>query len=254
VQEETTTNNREKVLILCRAVPEESTKYFRVVCAAGVNTDGELRRIYPVPFKPFVFGGGIPFHKKEWIVANLYPPDDKRDKRPESKRIDMNSIKVLAKADDDEVRKLIRRNLSVNIASIESSGASLGFIKPKILDYECEVISTEVRDEQSEVTLDGFGPVNMIKLKQESVYHFECQMRQDCSCQNQPHRMGIHDWEANELYRNVVGRDKDPKVIQAKMRLKWFDFMKTRDLYFMMGTHHRWKNWLVVSVLYLRPK
>jgi hypothetical protein len=65
--------------------------------------------------------------------------------------------------------------------------------------------------------------------------------------------MGIHDWEVNELYRNVVSRDKDHKTIEAKMRQKWFDWMKDeRETYFMMGTHHRWKNWLVVSVLYLK--
>ncbi len=34
------------------------------------------------------------------------------------------------------------------------------------------------------------------------------------------------------------------------MRQKMFDWMKNRDLFFMMGTHHRWHNWLVVSVLY----
>jgi hypothetical protein len=183
----------------------------------------------------------------------LYPPDDKRDKRPESRRIDMSSVKVIGHADDEQVKRVIKSNLSVNIGQIEASGATLGFIKPRILDYECEVISTEVRDEQESVTLDGSPPSDMIKLKQESIYHFECQMRQDCSCANQSHKMGIHDWEANELYRNVISRDKDPAVIKAKMRQKWLDWMKTRDLYFMMGTHHRWKNWLVVSVLYLKP-
>ena len=210
-----------------------------------------MRRIYPVPYKPFVPKGGIPFSKKDWIEADLSSPDDKRDKRPESRKIDMNSVKVLSRIDDNEVRKTVKSHLSVNIAEIEAAGASLGFIRPRILDYECEVISTEVTDEEHKETLFG-EPVNMVKLKQESIYHFECQMREGCTCANQPHKMGIHDWEANELYRNVVGRDKDPKVIAAKMRLRWFDFMKTRDLYFMMGTHHKWKNWLVVSVLYPR--
>jgi hypothetical protein len=164
----------------------------------------------------------------------------------------MASVKVIGHADDELVKKVIKSNLSRNIGEIEAAGASLGFIKPRILDYECEVISTEVKEEQDSVSLDGAPPSDMIKLKQESTYHFECQMCQGCSCANQPHKMRIHDWEANELYRNVIGRDKEPEVIKAKMRQKWFDWMKTRDLYFMMGTHHRWKNWLVVSVLYPR--
>jgi hypothetical protein len=50
-----------------------------------------------------------------------------------------------------------------------------------------------------------------------------------------------------------VEKTKDPSEITAKMRQKWFDWMKDeRDTYFMMGTHHRWKIWMIVSVLYLR--
>lgn len=165
----------------------------------------------------------------------------------------MASIKVLNKADDNEVRKIIKSNLAVNIGEIEASGASLGFIKPKLQDYELNIESTEVKDEQMLITEEGLGTQNMIKLKQESIYHFVCQNRSGCTCLNQPHRMGIHDWEVNELYRNVVERDKDHKTIESKMRQKWFDWMKNeRETYFMMGTHHRWKNWLVVSVLYLK--
>jgi hypothetical protein len=63
--------------------------------------------------------------------------------------------------------------------------------------------------------------------------------------------MEIHDWEANELYRNITRTDKNVSSIKDKMRRKWIDWMteKKRDIYFMMGTHHRWKVWMIVSVL-----
>jgi hypothetical protein len=245
----------EKILILCRAIPEESKKYFQTVCVAGVNDKWQLRRLYPVSFKPFVAGGGIPFHKKEWVSVNVSPSDDKRDKRVESRKIDISSVRVLKKADDNEVRSMVKPFLSVNIGSIEAS-ESLGFIRPKIIDYELKIISTEVTDEQTLITEEGdIGPRNMTKLKQESIYRFVCQDRSGCTCLNQPHRMEIHDWEVNELYRNVVTRDKDPGIIAAKMRQKWFDWMKNeRDVYFMLGTHFLYKTWMIVSVLYLRPK
>ncbi len=247
---------REKVLVLCRAIPEESKKYFQVVCVAGITDKSELRRIYPIPFKPFVAGGDIPFHKKQWIRANLYPPSDKRDKRPESRKIDLQSVEVLNKEDDDRIRSITKPLVSLNIDSIQQSGASLGFIKPKILDYDLDIISTEVEDEQLQITEDGvLAPREMIKLKQESIYRFVCRNRSDCSCLNQPHRMEIHDWEVNELYRHVVERTQNHNEIRAKMRQRWFDWIKNeRDTYFMMGTHHRWKNWMIVSVLYLRKK
>jgi hypothetical protein len=240
---------------MCRAIPEDSKKYFRTVCVAGVTATGEMRRLYPVPFKPFQRGAGIPFHKKDWIEADLSAPEDKRDQRRESRKVNMETIKVIERANDDQVKAVIIPQLSPSIASIEASGASLGFIKPRIIDYDIEIISTDLVDKQ-QVALNADGsvsPAGLVKLKQESKYTFSCAEKKSCTCIHSPHKMEIHDWEVNELYRNVIGRDKKPSVIEQKMKQKWFYWMtKERDMYFMMGTHHRWKNWMIVSVLYLR--
>jgi hypothetical protein len=167
----------------------------------------------------------------------------------------METIKVIERANDDQVKAVIIPQLSPSIASIEASGASLGFIKPRIIDYDIEIISTDLVDKQ-QVALNADGsvsPAGLVKLKQESKYTFSCAEKKSCTCIHSPHKMEIHDWEVNELYRNVIGRDKKPSVIEQKMKQKWFYWMtKERDMYFMMGTHHRGKNWMIVSVLYLR--
>ncbi len=31
---------------------------------------------------------------------------------------------------------------------------------------------------------------------------------------------------------------------------KFFDFMKTRDLYFFMGTHFRYGTWIIIGLFY----
>jgi len=240
---------------MCRAIPEDSKKYFRTVCVAGVTAKGEMRRLYPVPFKPFQRGAGIPFHKKDWIEADVSAPEDKRDQRRESRKVNMETIEVLEKADDDQVRATINSRLSPSIASIEASGASLGFIKPRVIDYDIEILSTELVDKQ-QVALNADGsvsPAGLVKLKQESKYTFLCAQKKSCSCRENPHIMGIHDWEVNELYRNIIERDKKTAIIEQKMKQRWFHWMtRERDMYFMMGTHHRWKSWMIVSVLYLR--
>ena len=65
--------------------------------------------------------------------------------------------------------------------------------------------------------------------------------------------MEIHDWEVSELYRHVVERDQNPKIIESKMRQRFFDWMKdTGDVYFTLGTHFVHKTWMVVSVIHLR--
>ena len=243
-------SEREKVLDLCRATPEDSTKYGQIACVAGVTKDGEFRRLYPVPFRPFARYGGIPFHKRDWIEADLYPPDDKRDKREESRKIDMRSVKVRDKEDYEDVRKRILRLLSPSIGAIENSGASLGFIRPRLLGYEFS-IAEEEKTEQLRFNPDGSLVEGMkVKLPQVSKYVFECADTSECGCGERPHRMQILDWEVNELFRNVRENTKGEAAIGHKMRKRMLDFMQTRDLYLMMGTHHRWKNWLVVSILY----
>jgi len=240
----------EKILVLCRAVPEESKKYFRTVCVAGITDAGHLRRIYPVVFKPFQPGAGIPFHKKHWMEAAVNPPEDKRDRRPESRKVELNTVKILNKATDDEIRGIVLRSLSPSVRAIQESGASLGFIKPKITEFDCIVHSTEELD-KSRVDLFGRIP-GKIKLGQESRYKFYCEKRAGC-CADRLHNMEIHDWEANELFRSIIRTEKKTILIRQKMRAKFYDWMvKERDMYFMMGTHHVFKTWMIVSVLYLR--
>jgi len=215
-----------------------------------MNERGEFRRLYPVPFKPLQAGGGIPFRKRDWIEARLLPPDDERDKRPESRKIDLNSVKLLGQEGYASVGEIIQKHLSPSVGSIRSSGASLGLIKPRILGFECTIQSTSEVHE-SQLDLEG-RPINRINLGQVSRYRFHCQNRKECWCRDRPHFMEIHDWEANELYRSIIRTDKKPASIRDKMRRKWIDWMreKKREVYFLMGTHHRWKVWMIVSVLY----
>lgn len=237
---------------MCRAIPEESTKYFQTVCVGGITDKKELRRLYPVQFKPFEISGGIPFKKKDWIQVDTSIPEDGRDKRKESRKIHMDTIKILYKIKDEELYHNIQPLISPSIGSLEKTDASLGIIKPKILDYQIDIISTSLVDKQLQITPQGFvAPKSMIKLGQESTYTFICGTQTNCSCKNQPHQLRVLDWEVNELYRNIVKRTENPIEIKLKMREKMLHWMKYERLtYFMIGTHHRWKTWMIISVLY----
>lgn len=103
----------------------------------------------------------------------MYPPDDKRDKRPESRKLDLSSVQILGSEDYNKIREIIHNHMSPSIRTIRDSGASLGFIKPRIVDYDCEIESTEELD-KSQVDLQG-RPLGKIKLEQTSRYKFFCQ-------------------------------------------------------------------------------
>ena len=40
-----------RTLILCKTYPSPSSRYAETSCVAGVTADGELIRLFPVPFR-----------------------------------------------------------------------------------------------------------------------------------------------------------------------------------------------------------
>ena len=48
---------QEEILITVKTYPTLSKKYHELVCTAGVNTEGEWRRLYPVQFRQLYSGG-----------------------------------------------------------------------------------------------------------------------------------------------------------------------------------------------------
>ena len=44
-------NQIEQILILAKTYPSPSAKHIETSCVAGINRNGEMRRLYPVPFR-----------------------------------------------------------------------------------------------------------------------------------------------------------------------------------------------------------
>jgi hypothetical protein len=105
----------------------------------------------------------------------VLPPDDNRDQRPESRKIDLGTVRIICQEDYESIRERIQEYLSTSVGSIKESGASLGLIKPVILGYDCTVQSTSEID-GSQLDLEG-RPLTRVNLGQISRYKFYCQDR-----------------------------------------------------------------------------
>ncbi len=90
---------KEKVFVLVKTYPTLSTKYFELVCTAGINEKGEWRRIYPIPFRQL---NEIEKYKKyQWIEVDI--KKDNSDNRPESfKLLSDSKIEILSKIGTDK--------------------------------------------------------------------------------------------------------------------------------------------------------
>jgi hypothetical protein len=59
----------ERLLILANTYPMPSTRYRETNCIAAINDKGQLRRLFPVPFR--LLEESSRFKKWEWITAPI---------------------------------------------------------------------------------------------------------------------------------------------------------------------------------------
>lgn len=45
-------------------------------------------------------------------------------------------------------------------------------------------------------------------------------------------------------------KEKDKQIIKQQINHKFFEWMKNRDVYFFLGTHFKFKTWLITGIFY----
>jgi len=234
----------EQILVLVRAIPELSKKYGYLVCVAGINSKNEWRRLYPFEF------GSIKFKKKDWLEADIVT--NPKDKRIESRKV--QQYKILDKREDDAGILKILKPLISSIDGMKSQKKSLCIVKPDLLGIDIKINSMQIIDEQRYLNVYGDNNPTVkrekIKMPFEVQYIFKC-LHKKCSCEKKPHKLRIIDLEINELFRNIVKSGiTDKRVLEEKIKKKLYEFMKDRDLYFIIGTHFRFGTPIIIGLFY----
>jgi hypothetical protein len=232
----------ERILVLVRAIPEKSERFGYLICVAGINERNEWRRLYPFKFS---YGEGlVDFGKRDLINVTLADPDN--DQRRESRKVTNHEYLNFRLNDEEILQRIIP--LVSSIEKLKKEHASLGVIKPELTGIEVTINSTDIYDGQTYFSLAGdyLEKREKVKMPVELSYQFKCKDEPECK----GHNIILIDWELNELARNVMRKEKDKKIIEDKIRNKFFNFMKTRNLYFFMGTHFRFGTWIIIGLFY----
>lgn len=236
-----------KVLIWGKTYPELSSKYYETVCTGGTTHDGKFIRLYPIPFR--YLHEDVTFTKYQWV--NLRVKKAHEDPRPESYKVDINSITTGEKVPTDkynwELRsKLIFKNNdflfnSVNelINANKEKHTSLGFIKPReIIEINIDerpdselnnfIKKLEANKKRSK-QIELFGPITVPEVKQLTFVSKRFKVHWICSDKNcNGHKMSILDWEAYQLVRNIG-------IEKAHLRIKEILDLKKYDIGFFLG-------------------
>jgi len=251
-----------RIFIVVKAYPNPSRKYGETVCCAGVDlTNYKLVRLYPIPFRDL--DNEQKFKKYSIVEVNCFPPSD--DKRPESLRVDPDSIKVIGAFDTDKGTWGRRKDIVLNVpiksmcqvyGEAESDDVSLGLIKPEHVTFEWakQSLSNQGAREACYAQLNLFikqkTPIEEIPL--DFYYKFKCANIAECP----GHKLSIIDWELRQSYRIWRIRYPNESVLLEKIEQKWLDMANTtkNDVCFYVGNMKRFRNIFMVLGVFYPPK
>lgn len=253
---------KEELLILTKTYPSPSAQYRETTCVAAINKEGQMRRLFPVPYR--LLDGSAQFKKWEWISARLAVPD--KDHRPESRRIDADSIErpghVLETRHGDWSERLrwIEPHILPSFAALEdrrqTAGLTLGFLRvSKIRDLKISTVKQADWTEADKIKLTQDGLFDSVEIKKRQPlrklpydFHYTYECAGPGTTEVNTHK--LTDWEIGALYWNCFTA-YGPTGWEAKFRHRLETQFSQKDLILLMGTIHRFPDqWLIVGIVY----
>lgn len=256
---------RENILILCKTYPSPSARYSETSCVAGMKEDGQLLRLYPIPFR--MITNEQQFQKWQWITATIRRP--REDHRPESRRVDIETLQLgdlITTANSWRARRPWIQKLSVfddfstlDAKRLEYNGPTLGILRPRH-PIRLEITPAQSPDwtaEEKEKLLhlqqqgDLFSETDSdLRLLRKLPFNFHYRYCCDTPQGKVEYKHKIVDWEIGALYWNVL-RKHGSQGWEEPFRAKIEKDLPSKELLFLMGTVHRFPDqWLIVSLLY----
>lgn len=252
-----------RVLVTVKAYPQPSKSYGETVCVAGVRVDQaepSWVRLYPVAFRDLPYADRF----KKYQLVDLAASTSTRDQRPESRRPNLESMKLgdTLKTNRswrdrwDHLAPLAGATTACELLAVQgpANAPSLGLIKPTVDDLTIEANEDFAADKKALLEMaaapDLFGspertPLEAAPLKLK--YRYRCQ-----SSRCGGHHQSIIDWEAGEAVRTWRDGYSEERLREV-LREKWLDQMcaPDRDTYFYLGNQqaHR-KSFLVLGVFW----
>jgi hypothetical protein len=255
---------RTKVLITVMTYPHPSEKYTELICTAGITEANEWVRLYPIDYR--YRPPEQRFRKYQWIEVVLGPRGAGNDERAESRKPDLDSIRLLGpqipasrnwierRAIIDRMPVFTRNQLSDQHEADKAAKrppVSLGIVRPtKIVDVIVEDVPGEWKSEWKATLAQGllFGdaPKEIKKLPFTWKYVFECS-----DSDGKPHTAMNEDWEIGVLYWKELERLGSPEKAAEAVRRKCLQLVaQDRDSRFFMGTVFPYNTWIVLGVFW----
>jgi hypothetical protein len=245
-----------KALILVRTYPTPATNGVEVSCTAAVTEDGKWLRLFPIPYR--FLDPNQRFSKYQWIEASMKKASDSR---PESYKLDYNSIKtvsdVLSTKNDWAARKKYVDPLKAHCLCClkkerdEKKHPTLGIFRPKsIKRLEIKAVSPN----WTQAELDILRHIDLFRAKpKEELEKVPYEFRYEFNCDEDScpgHKFICTDWEMGQAWRSWSKEYADQWEEKFRQRFEK-EMIEKYDTHFYVGTVHQHPgSWIIVGLFY----
>ncbi len=243
-------------MILIKAQPHRSSRYFETVCCAGVGRDQKWRRQYPVPFR--ILKEDQKFGRWQWISYDFVLPND--DKRKESQKVVSKCLIAKGKMKPGERADFLAPLVRSSLREADDRRDSLALVRPRKIRLEAiekspEELASETlkhRELAAQLSLleEDEDVEPLVPSRMQFVLHWEDQ-------DGKRHRQECDDWETYAAF-NRFERDYGEKLALQYLREKYEQQYLAAGLVLGFSTHSRRnlengsKNqWLLVGMIRL---
>lgn len=251
-----------RLLVVVKTYPTPSQKYGETVCCGGVDlANGRWVRMYPITFRSLT---DRRFSKYQVIECRAIKPRD--DARPESLRIDQDSIRLIGKPIPAGPTGWARRMslLPSPAQSVEevkalqaTTGTSIALVRPLRVERLVIEKARPWTDRQRAALAQeqlGLGPALSRRLRDLEQIPWDFSYRFVCAndlCTG--HEMQIIDWEIGQSYRKWSR--EDPGRWEEMIRAKYeHDLPGRRDLHLVLGNLAKRQHTFVIIGLVYPPR
>lgn len=235
-----------RVFILVKALPRRSARHGETVCCAGITSQGEFRRLYPIRFRHLEDNAAF----KRWDEVEFKYERPLRDRRAESCRVVEESISRVGKMLPSRRARFLNRFVARSVAEAAEDGKSLALIRPSNTQFRYKKkstrqIETERRNYREAAQQTSFIDKELEELKPapyEFYFHFD-----DATGR---HRYANADWEAHAMFYHECRR-KDSEQAALDWMDKTFneDYPRKGMLFCVGNIARRPQTWQLLGVL-----
>lgn len=250
---------KKEVFITVKTYPNPSKKYRETVCVAGIDLKTQKWiRLYPIPFRDL--NAYQQFKKYSLISIKTEKADD--DKRPESYKVDSETIRILEYIDTErgtwnKRKEIILPTVSESFCKIlderDKSDKSLGMFKPANVKF----VFNKAKPKDILERKECYNKLDLFYSPTEPIEPIPFDFRYSFSCADTPecpgHDLRIIDWEIYQSYRSWRWKYRNEKELLEKIEMRWLEGMcdEKKDTYFFVGNTKRFRNtFMVLGVFY----